>query len=285
MVGAGHKSCWGACIVCMVIAMVFAPVTLGWQPRTPDRTQGRIVEMPEVEEPEQSRLVFGVVHRVIDGDSVELFLDGRIVAYELAGADAPEVLENESVSLRGSEEARDYLLALLEGEQIAVLNDSRRPMDARGRKRGYLYRMPDGLFVNLEMLRLGFSKHARDPAGFNNPVMMWAQDRARDARKGVWSPDLEKIEVSEPAVVQPAPIKSERGNSAADEPAELQEQVPDPVSKSGSRLVVYITKSGTKYHTKDCQHARESGVATPIEKVRESHDACKVCKPDDSGND
>jgi len=277
MAGVEHKTCWWACFVSVVVAMVFfAPVTLGWQPGT----LGRSVDMPEVIEPDESRLIIGVVHRVIDGDSVELFLDGRVVAYELAGADAPELLENVSISLRGSQEAKDYLLAVLEGEQIAVLNDLRRPIDARGRKRGYLYRMPDMLFVNLEMVRLGHSKHARDATGFNNPAMLWAQERARDARKGVWSPEPVKAAQSAPVVAEPK-VKE----PVVQEPAEVVEQAHEPVLNSGSQLMVYVTKSGTKYHTKDCQHARESGVATPIEKVRESHDPCKVCKPGDNEDD
>lgn len=235
--------------------------------------------MPDVVGPDEGRLIVGVVHRVIDGDSIELFIEGEIVAYELAGADAPDILEDGAISLRGSQEARTYLLALLDGEQIAVLPDTRRPTDARGKKRGYLYRMPDKLFVNLEMVRLGFSKHARNPAGFNNPVMLWAQGRARDARKGVWSPVPVEVAKSVPVTAEPA-----KNELVTDEPSLVDAEESVPESSAGS-LMVYVTKSGTKYHTKDCQHARASGVAKRLDEVESTHKACKVCNPGNAGDD
>ena len=264
----------GTAALLAVVTLVFcAPVVMGGQPG------GRA--MPEVAGPDDDRLIVGVVHRVIDGDSVELFLDGQIVAYELAGADAPEVLEKGSVSLRGGAEARGYLLALLSGEQVAVLPDVFRPVDALGRRRGYLYRMPDKLFVNLEMVRLGFSKHARDARGFNEPAMVWAQGRARDARKGVWSPVPVPVEV---AKAKPAAAEPAKEEPAADEPSRVDVEV-SVLEPAAGYLMVYVTKSGTKYHTKDCQHARVSGVATPLEKVESTHEACKVCNPGDAGGD
>jgi len=189
-------SAWSRILLAAFLCLT-CPVAMGDEPRA--------VPMPEVVEPAEDRLVVGVVHRVIDGDSVELFLNGRVVAYELAGADAPEVLDGLGVVLRGSVEAKAYLVGLVDGEQIAVLPDARRPTDVRGRRRGYLYRMPDRLFVNLEMIRLGHAKHARDPMGFNHPVMKWAQGRARDAHKGVWA--------RMPVTVTPAPLVT--GSEAA----------------------------------------------------------------------
>jgi len=232
--------------------------------------------MPEVRPPVEGRLVTGVLHQVIDGDSVELFVNGRIVQYELAGADAPDVVDDERKSIRGSKEAKDYLVSLLVGEQLAVMADARRPTDAMGRARGYLYRMPDGLFVNLEMVRLGLAKHSRDPSAFNDAAMLWAQGRARDARKGVWSPVPKVIVVAEaveapaePAVVETEPEK---------EPAAVVE----PAAESS---VVYVTKSGSKYHTKECRHVGDSSIVKTRDEVDGSYEACKVCKPDKSSDD
>jgi len=231
--------------------------------------------MPRVIEPDADRLVPAVLHRVIDGDSVELFVQGAVVRYELAGADSPDILmgdgEGEGPALlRGSAEARSFLKSILDGEQLAVLADPRRGTDARGFRRGYIYRMPDGLFVNLEMVRLGFSKHARDPSGFNSAVMLWAQDRARDARKGVWYP------APKPAVVGVVKSSDDGAAEASEEVVEVLE-----VEQAAENSVVFVTEYGSKYHTKDCQHVRDSGIAKNRSEIEDSHKACKVCKPDD----
>ena len=255
----------------------------------------RVQGMPVVVEPDRDRLVGAVLHRVIDGDSVELFVDGRIVRYELAGADAPDVVEGDGAvggvggggRIRGSVEARLYLLALLEGEELAVFADARRPRDAMGRLRGYVYRMPDGLFVNLEMVRLGFSKHAREPRGFNNEVMLWAQDRARAARKGVWS--LVPEPVSEPMRVERVVERSSSGRERDAVDLKSPEAEPDGAGEdvvvNDDFSVVYVTKSGSKYHRKDCRHVRDSGIAKRLDEVELTHQACKVCEPGDVGGD
>ena len=239
--------------------------------------------MPEVVEPDEERLLVGVVRRVIDGDSVEMFIDGRVVHYELAGADAPDVVETanpDSAPIRGSEEAKSYLHQLLDGEEVAVMPDPARPTDARGRARGYLYRLPDRMFVNLEMVRIGMSRHARNIGGFNNEAMVWAQDRARDAKKGIWAP-IERVVEPEPAAVVAKPVAAVPAVAAP----VVQAVVSEPVERGGGLGVVYITKSGSKYHRKDCQHARDSGIAKRRSELDKSYSACKVCDPDSKKGD
>jgi len=238
--------------------------------------------MPVVVQPDEDRLVSAVLHDVIDGDSVELFINGRIIRYELAGADAPDVVAEDREPLWKSQEAATYLESLLVGEQLMVMVDTRKPTDAVGRARGYLYRMPDGLFVNLEMVRLGFAKHAKNPSSFNDAAMGWAQDRARDARKGVWSPAPKRVIEPAKTAQESEPIADPGSDSnTADKP----KPDPKPLTKSLDSDVVYITKYGSKYHTKDCQHVGDSGIAKRRDAVSESHKACKVCEPDKAGED
>lgn len=240
--------------------------------------------MPVVVEPDEDRLVPAVLHEVIDGDSVELFLNGRIIRYELAGADAPDAVGEDHEPLWKSQEAASYLDSLLVGEQLMVMADARKPTDAMGRARGYLYRMPDGLFVNLEMVRLGFAKHAKNPSSFNDAAMRWAQDRARDARKGVWSPAPERVVVPK----EPKPdALTEPGSdsSGVHDPEPDTKQDSKPLTQALDSDVVYITKYGSKYHTKDCQHVGDSGIAKRRDAVSETHKACKVCEPDKKGED
>ncbi len=241
--------------------------------------------MPELTLPDPDDLLPAVLHNVIDGDSVELFVQGRIVRYELVGADAPDIVKDTETPLFGSIEARDFISSLLVGEQLAVLPDSRKPTDALGRSRGYLYRMPDKLFVNLELVRTGHAKHTRDPSGFNNAVFRWAQDRARDASKGVWAPRPEP-----PKPPKPEPKETQQETQQEPEPTtkpnpkqtqpETPSSKPEPANSLSAPDIVYVTESGSKYHTKDCRHTSDSSIAKKRSEVEKTHQPCKVCEPD-----
>lgn len=238
-------------------------------------------DMPAVSEPDESKLIIGVVRNVLDGDTVEVFHDGRVVQYELAGADAPDIIENQERQLPGSGEAREYLISVLDGEQVGLYIDPKNRSDIRGRPLAYLYRMPDQLFVNLELVRLGHAKHARDPGGWNNAVLLWAQGRAKEAKKGVWDPDRKRMLLPQVNPVEPDQKKVE----AKIEPAAEVAADDEPPAEHAPSETVYITKSGSKYHTKDCQHVGESAIEKPRSSITGTHKPCKVCKPDGAGAD
>lgn len=241
-------------------------------------------EMPEVLEPDQSKLIVGVVREVLDGDSLEVFHDGKVVRYELAGADAPDILnrsDETAVQIAGSVEARSYLFSLLDGEQVGLYVDPKKRTDVRGQPLAYLYRLPDKLFVNLEMVRLGHAKHARDPGGWNNAALLWAQNRAKDAQKGVWDPERIKV-----ARQQAQSAKLDQQNVQAKAKTVKAPALDiQPITQTSVSDTVFVTKSGTKYHTKDCQHVGESAIEMDRSSVTDSHKPCKVCKPDETDSD
>ena len=43
--------------------------------------------------------------------------------------------------------------------------------------------------------------------------------------------------------------------------------------------IVYITRTGSKYHRADCRYLRESSIVTTLKKARAGYGPCKVCKP------
>ncbi|MCB1188458.1 hypothetical protein KDL29_14945 [bacterium] len=43
--------------------------------------------------------------------------------------------------------------------------------------------------------------------------------------------------------------------------------------------VVYVTKTGKKYHLDGCQYLRQSKIKTTLAEARKAYDPCKVCKP------
>ncbi|MCB1221324.1 MAG: hypothetical protein H7A35_00040 [Planctomycetales bacterium] len=43
--------------------------------------------------------------------------------------------------------------------------------------------------------------------------------------------------------------------------------------------VVYVTKTGKKYHMDGCQYLRKSKIKTTLADARKAYEPCKVCKP------
>jgi hypothetical protein len=51
-------------------------------------------------------------------------------------------------------------------------------------------------------------------------------------------------------------------------------------SSSDAETVVYITKTGEKYHKSDCHHLRLSKIKTTLQEAKENgYGHCSVCKP------
>lgn len=48
---------------------------------------------------------------------------------------------------------------------------------------------------------------------------------------------------------------------------------------SGSSAVVYVTRTGEKYHEATCRHLRKSKIAMSRSEASLRYDPCRVCKP------
>jgi hypothetical protein len=47
-----------------------------------------------------------------------------------------------------------------------------------------------------------------------------------------------------------------------------------------SKVVVYITETGEKYHKGSCRYLKKSKIETNLKQAKEDgYDPCKVCKP------
>ncbi|GAB6390929.1 MAG: hypothetical protein MdMp014T_0302 [Treponematales bacterium] len=44
-------------------------------------------------------------------------------------------------------------------------------------------------------------------------------------------------------------------------------------------VVVYITRTGKKYHRENCRYLRQSKIETTLEEARRSYEPCSVCNP------
>ena len=95
------------------------------------------------------------VLRIIDSDTVEINHDGQAVSVRLIGVDTPETVHPSRPVEAYGREASSFTKNLLLGESIYLRFDTEN-QDRYGRLLAYLYRAPDGLFVNLEVVRQGY---------------------------------------------------------------------------------------------------------------------------------
>ncbi len=123
------------------------------------------------------------VQKVIDGDSIEVMLDG--VAYNLRyiGIDAPEV------GMPLFNEATEANRSLVEG-QIVELEQDITNTDQYGRLLRYVY-LPNGTLVNAEIVKLGLAGAKAYPPDIKYQEMIASCETAAvEARIGLWAPEM-----------------------------------------------------------------------------------------------
>ncbi|MEN9802895.1 MAG: hypothetical protein RLZ37_2020 [Actinomycetota bacterium] len=100
----------------------------------------------------------GRVVDVVDGDTLDVRIDGRVERVRLIGIDTPETKKPGSPVECFGPEATSRLSQLLpRGTEILVERDIE-PRDDYGRLLLYVFRFDDGLFVNGDLIRQGFAR-------------------------------------------------------------------------------------------------------------------------------
>jgi len=186
--------------------------------------------------------------RVIDGDTLVVSIQDKPVTIRLIGIDTPETVHPQKPVETYGKEASNFLTNLLKGEKVYLLADeSGNAADAYNRQLRYVYRAPDGLFVNAEIIRQGYG-HAYTMF----PFKYLEQFR-----------QIEGFATTTASPTVPAPARAPK--------IETQE------TKS---TIVYITKTGAKYHRAGCRYLSKSSI--PIElkdAISRGYTPCSVCRP------
>ena len=100
----------------------------------------------------------GRVTKVIDGDTIRVRLGSKIETVRLIGVNTPEtVAPNKPVECFGPE-ASAHTKKLLGDDTIVRLERDATTRDRYGRLLAYVYRVSDGLFINLSLIAEGFGK-------------------------------------------------------------------------------------------------------------------------------
>ena len=202
------------------------------------------------------------VIRVVDGDTVVISIDNKNVKVRLIGIDTPETVDPRKPVQAYGKEASNFLANLLKGEEVSIEYDGEKPeLDKYDRLLAYLYRVPDGLFVNLEIVRQGYG-HAYTKYPFKYmDLFRDAERQARESAKGLWAPDVQKSGIPES---KPSEVKDDSGNNKQEEPVEV---------------TVYVTRTGAKYHRAGCKYLSKSMIPISLKEARTKYGPCGVCNP------
>jgi endonuclease YncB( thermonuclease family) len=121
-----------------------------------------------------------LVTRIIDGDTIDVSIDGQIYRVRYIGMDTPE---------RGMpffSEATEANRQLVGGQTVILVKDVSET-DRYNRLLRYVY-LANGVFVNADLVRQGFAQIATYPPDVAHQAEFLAlQQQARDAGLGLWA--------------------------------------------------------------------------------------------------
>ena len=220
---------WVVAGMCL-LALALVSIAAGWvTPGYPQR--------------DFSDLIVWEVASVLGPDRVLIAQGQRQRTVKLIGV-AATAIDSEKGARSGYEsKAQAFLVNLLTGERVYV---SKLSPDSSKISSVKLFRAPDGLYVNLELVRQGYSRMDPTTLAGERKLFDIYQSRAQQAGKGLWSKRLP----AEPATTLPG------------------------------LTTVYITKSGKKYHLAQCQFLAKSRISINLDQSKERNfTPCKVCKP------
>jgi len=210
--------------------------------------------------PELSGLSTYEVVRVIDGDTFEARTGSEIFKIRLIGVDAPETVHPSKPVEQYGIEASQFTANLLLGERVYVITDSQQgETDKYGRTLAFVFRYPDGLFVNAEIIRQGYG-HVYTIYPFRYMEQFRALEKqARKAGKGLWAANAAPSNCVTNSSMTTSVQRSSQPNTSA---------------------TVYITRTGKKYHSGGCRYLSKSKIPISLKDAKaRGYTPCKVCKP------
>ena len=183
--------------------------------------------------------------RVVDGDTIVVAGVGTV---RLIGVDTPETVDPRKPVQFFGKEASEFTRRMAQGQVVRLEFDYQRT-DKYQRTLAYVY-LPDGTFLNAEIVKQGYG-HAYVQYPFKYLDQFRGYEReAREAGRGLWG----------------SPEAAVASACAAADDTRNPEQL------------VYVTRTGTKYHREGCRFLARSQIPIALKNVG-SHGPCSVCKP------
>ncbi|MBA3606138.1 MAG: thermonuclease family protein [Acidimicrobiia bacterium] len=130
----------------------------------------------------------GAVELVVDGDTIDVIIDGTGERVRLLGIDTPETHVDDGPPECYGPEAAAFTTSLLPVGTTVRLERDIVGRDDYGRLLAYVYRADDGLLVNEELLRQGYAQPLTiEPNGILADRFVAAAVAAEAAGVGLWA--------------------------------------------------------------------------------------------------
>jgi micrococcal nuclease len=127
-----------------------------------------------------------LVTRVVDGDTVEVRLEGQLEKVRYIGIDTPESVKPGTPVQCYAKAAAAENRRLLANGRVTLRFDAER-RDRYGRLLAYVYRRGDGLFVNAALVGRGFARTLTIPPNVGHAGQFARlAGRAKQRRLGLW---------------------------------------------------------------------------------------------------
>jgi micrococcal nuclease len=134
---------------------------------------------------ELPRALTGPVVHVVDGDTIDVQLDGRRVRVRYIGINTPETKHPEKGVEPFGPEAAEANRRLVEGQTVLLELDVQ-PWDRYQRLLAYVY--VGATMINAELVRQGYAQVATFPPNVKHAEAFRQRQReAREARRGLWA--------------------------------------------------------------------------------------------------
>ena len=222
--------------------------------------------VPVMEQPDLSKLKPMPVVKVASNNTITVIQDGNEITVQLIGVDVPAAAR----LVNCAEQTSQFLNNLLKGESVYIVSDPKcNSADANSSIAAYIYRAPDGLFVNAEIIRQGYGLVAVKNMFRYINAFHQLELFSRQAGKGIWGAESAVLPVE----------RDEQESKAVPIAAAVVEDDSKPKELNDNDIIVYVTKSGRKYHKEGCRFLSKSSMPIKFKEAKEKYSPCKVCNP------
>ncbi len=191
-----------------------------------------------------SQVLTGKVLYVSNGDTLIMSVSGRKEKIRFYGIDAPEKAQPSGL------EAKEFVFSKIRDKIIKVEVID---IDRYNRKIGKIY-YDNGKYLNEEIINNGHAWWYQQYAK-NDTDLKVAEEYAKSQKLGLWQGS---------SII--APWDWRRGKRKA---------IKDPALVEGAGNLVYVTKTGKKYHREGCRYLKSIAASYKVEEAESRRD--KAC--------
>ncbi len=146
---------------------------------------GPVVDQPKQAVENDNRPILGRVVRVVDGQTLLVSSGGNKRKVRLLGID---LVRSEGSEINFEQKSKHHLAKLVLGKQVSLTHDeSVAKEDEEGVEVAYVHRKEDNTFLNLKMIRDGYSLAASTYEYQLSDIFAGQQEQAQEKGAGIWA--------------------------------------------------------------------------------------------------